>query len=247
MKTQTTTSSGSSTQLPVGIKVAQIDLPDINLAQALSGRDFALSLKGSIDATGPNIALNLTATRKDEADAKALADVVYAPSENRLTLKASVSEPQGGLLARLLRLPGAPSVKLDLDGEGPLSNWAGQLEGSVDGTPVISVGGRHILVANGGHRLEVVGGGELATLLPPAFRPLFDGTTHINVAATYAASGRIDIERGDLTSGALKVNAKGAWDPNGDNSLTAGLVGTNGPVSITWPINGKDSRFRWTA
>ncbi|MDE1156854.1 MAG: translocation/assembly module TamB [Neorhizobium sp.] len=241
VKTQTT--SGSSTQLPVGIKVAQIDLPDINLAQALSGRDFALSLKGSIDATGPNIALNLTATRKDEADAKALADVVYAPSENRLTLKASVSEPQGGLLARLLRLPGAPSVKLDLDGEGPLSNWAGQLEGSVDGTPVISVGGRHILVANGGHRLEVVGGGELATLMPPAFRPLFDGTTHINVAATYAASGRIDIERGDLTSGALKVNAKGAWDPNGDNSLTAGLAGTNGPVSITWPINGQDSRF----
>jgi translocation and assembly module TamB len=240
-KTQTT--SGSGSPLPVGIRVAQIDLPDIKLSQALSGRDFSLSLKGSIDATGPNIALNLEATRKDEVDAKALADIVYAPSENRLTLKASVSEPQGGLLARLLRLPGAPAVQLALDGQGPLSDWAGKLNGSVDGAPVISVDGKHVLVANGAHRIEIVGGGQLASLMPPAFRPLFDGTTSINVAATYSPSGRVDIEKGDLTSGAVRIAAKGAWDPKGDNSLTASLAGTKGPVPVVWPINGQESRF----
>jgi translocation and assembly module TamB len=241
--TKTQSTSGSGSPLPVGVRVAQIDLPDINLSQALSGRDFSLSLKGSVDATGPNIALNLQATRKDEADAKAFADILYAPSENRLTLKASISEPQGGLLARLLRLPGAPAVQLALDGEGPLSNWAGKLNGSVDGSPVISVDGKHVLVANGAHRLEVVGGGQLASLMPPAFRQLFDGTTNINVAATYAPSGRIDIEKGDLASGAVRIAAKGAWDPKGDNSLTASLTGTKGPVAVAWPINGQESRF----
>jgi len=240
---QATSTSSSRSPLPVGIRVAQIDLPDINLSQALSGRDFSLSVRGSIDATGPDISLNLQATRKDEPDARAAADVVYAPSENRLTLKASVSEPQGGLLARLLRLPGAPAVQLALDGEGPLSNWTGKLQGSVAGTPVIAVDGKHMLVDNGRHRVEVTGGGQLATLLPPAFRPLFEGTTDINVAAVYAPSGRVDIERGDLTSGAVKVSAKGAWDPAGDNSLTAGLTGTSGPVDFVWPINGQESRF----
>lgn len=239
---QTKAASSSGTQLPVGIRVAQIDLPDINVARALSGRDFDLSLKGSIDATGPNISLKLEATRKDEADAKALADVLYAPSENRLTLKASVAEPQGGLLARLLLLPGAPAVNLSLDGEGPLSNWAGELAGSVNGTPVISVTGKHMLVANGAHRVEITGGGQLATLMPPAYRSLVDGTTDINIAATYSPSGRIDIQRGDLTSGAVKVSAKGAWDPTGDNSLTVGIAGTKGPVSIALPLNGQQSR-----
>ncbi|MGK9053307.1 translocation/assembly module TamB domain-containing protein [Neorhizobium petrolearium] len=239
-----TTSTSSGSPLPVGIRVAQIDLPDINLSQALSGgRDFSLSVKGSINATGPDISLDLQATRKDEPDAKAAADVVYAPSENRLTLKASVSEPQGGLLARILRLPGAPAVQLALDGEGPLSNWAGKLQGSVGGTPVIAVDGKHMLVDNGRHRVEVTGGGQLATLLPPAFRPLFDGTTDINIAAVYAPSGRVDIERGDFVSGAVRVSAKGAWDPAGDNSLTAGLTGTNGPVDFVWPISGQESRF----
>ncbi len=240
---QSSSTSSSGSPLPVGIRVAQIDLPDINLSQALSGRDFALSLKGSIDATGPNIALNLEATRKDEPNAKALADILYAPSENRLTLKASVSEPQGGLLARLLRLPGAPAVQLALDGEGPLSDWAGKLNGSVDGQPVIAIDGKHVLVANGAHRIEILGGGQLATLMPPAFRQLVEGTTDINVAATYSPSGRVDIENGNLTSGTLKLAAKGAWDPNGDNSLTVGISGTQGPVSVAWPINGQESRF----
>ncbi len=237
-------SSGSSgSPLPVGVRVAQIDLPDINLSQALSGRDFSLSVKGSIDATGPDISLDLQATRKDEPDAKAFADVVYAPSENRLTLKASVAEPQGGLLARLLRLPGAPAVQLALDGEGPLSDWAGKLQGNVAGVPVIAVNGTHKLVENGRHRVEITGGGQLATLLPPAFRQLFGGTTDINIAAIYAPSGRVDIERGDLTSGTVRMTAKGAWDPTGDNSLTAGLVGVNGPADFVWPINGEESRF----
>ena len=238
-------SSGSSgSPLPVGIRVAQIDLPDINLSQALSGgRDFSLSVKGSIDATGPDISLDLQATRKDEPNAKASADVVYAPSENRLTLKAAVSEPKGGLLARMLRLPGAPAVDLALDGEGPLSDWAGKLQGSVGGVPVIDVNGKHLLVENDRHRIEITGGGQLSTLLPPAFRPLFGGTTDINIAAIYAPSGRVDIERGDLASGAVKVGAKGAWDPTGDNSLTASLNGLNGPVDFVWPINGQESRF----
>ncbi|MBP1845143.1 translocation and assembly module TamB [Rhizobium petrolearium] len=241
--TPQTTSSSSGSPLPIGIRVAQIDLPDINLSQALSGRDFSLSVKGSVDATGPDISLDLQATRKDEPDAKASADVVYAPSENRLTLKAAVSEPQGGLLARLLRLPGAPAVELALDGEGPLSDWAGKLQGSVGGTPVIAVDGKHMLIEDGRHRVEVTGGGQLATLLPPAFRPLFAGTTDINVAAIYADSGRVDIERGNLTSGAVKISAQGVWDPTGDNSLTAGLAGTNGPVALVWPISGQESRF----
>ena len=235
--------SQSGFSLPMAIKVDEIAFPDINLSQALSGRDFDISIRGSIDAGGPNIALDLEATRKDEPNAKAIADVLYAPAENQLRVKASVSEPQGGLLARLLRLPGAPAVELALDGSGPLSDWAGKLNGSVGGTPVIAVDGRHTLEGNGAHRVVVTGGGQLSTLLPPAFRPLFDGTTDIDVSALYSKSGRVDIQRGDLTSGAVRITAKGAWDPAGDNSLTASLAGTNGPVDFIWPISGRESRF----
>lgn len=235
--------SDGGSSLPVGIRVAQIDLPDINLSESLSGRDFSLSLKGSIDATGPDIAIDLQASRKDEPNAKASVDVVYAPTDNRLTLQANVSEPEGGLLARLLRLPGAPAVELALDGEGPLSDWAGKLRGSVGDVPVISIDGTHQTVEGNRNRIEIDGGGQLATLLPPALRPLFGGTTDINVAATYDPSGRVNIQRGEIASDAVKLTAKGAWDPAGDNSLTASLAGVDGPVDFVWPIDGQQSRF----
>ncbi len=234
-------SSGFS--LPVGVRIAQIDMPDIEIAPALTGRPFSLSLQGSIDATGPNIRLDLEATRQDEPDARAVADILYAPAENRLAVTASVSEPQGGLLARLLKLPGAPAVDLALEGTGPLSDWSGKLSGSVAGDPVVAAEGSHQMLPDGSRRVELVGGGQLATLLPPAFRPLFEGTTDIDVAANIGRNGRISIDNGKIVSGAVNITASGVWDPAGDNSLTASLTGTDGPVPIVWPIAGYNSRF----
>jgi translocation and assembly module TamB len=237
------TESGSGFSLPIGVKVAQIDMPDIDLGPALSGRGFSLSLQGSIDATGPDVSVKLEARRKDEPDARALVDLLYAPEENRLSVDASVSEPEGGLLASLLRLPNAPAVDLALQGAGPLSDWSGDLTGSVAGDPVIDVNARHRMLPDGSRGIAVTGGGQLATLLPPAFRPLFEGTTEIDVAANMNPNGRIGIDSGQITSGAVNIVASGIWNPNGDNSLTASLTGTKGPVDIVWPIAGEESRF----
>lgn len=235
--------SGPGFSLPIGIDVAQIDMPNINLSPSLTGRDFSLALKGSINATGPNIILDLDAHRKDEPSARALVDVTYAPAENQLTLKASVSEPQGGLLARLLHLPGAPAVDLALDGAGPLSNWEGNLTGSVAGTPVIAVSGKHMMLPDGSRNIQISGGGELAALMPPTFRPLFADTTDINLGVNINPTGRIGIDDGKVTTGAANLVASGVWDPTGDNSLTASLTGADGPVTIVWPISGHESRI----
>lgn len=241
--TPSTTGSRPGFSLPVGLRVAQIDMPNINLAPSLTGRGFSLALKGSVDATGPNITLDLEAHRKDEPSARAVADVVYAPADNQLSVNASVSEPQGGLLARLLHLPGAPAVDLALEGSGPLSNWGGKLTGSVAGAPVIAVDGKHMMLPDGSRSVEIIGGGQLAALMPPSLRPLFEGTTDINLAANVNPAGRIGIDNGKITTGAVNIVASGVWNPAGDNSLTASLNVANGPVSIVWPISGHDSRF----
>ncbi|HEV7433725.1 MAG TPA: translocation/assembly module TamB domain-containing protein [Pseudorhizobium sp.] len=238
-----TNETGSGFSLPVGLEVAQIDIPDINLGPALSGRDFSLSLQGSIDATGPDIAVDLQASRRDEPDATASVGLLYAPAENRLSIDATLSEPENGLLARLLRLPGAPAVDLSLQGDGPLSDWTGDLTGSVGGQQVVDVDAAHRMLPDGSRSIAVNGGGNLAALLPPAFRPLFEGNTQIDVAANLDPNGRIGIDSGRITSDAVNLVASGVWDPGGDNSLTASLTGTDGPVEIPWPINGQQSRF----
>ncbi|MDO1584060.1 translocation/assembly module TamB domain-containing protein [Rhizobium oryzicola] len=240
---QTSQSQSSGFSLPVEVRIDSMELPDISISRLLTGRDFLLAAAGSVDATGDRISAKASAHRKDEPNAIADTDLVYAPQQNELKLQAVVSEPSGGLLARLLHLPGAPALALALDGQGPLSDWSGQLRGTVDGKPVISMDGRHTLAPDGRHRVEVQGGGQLAELMPPAIRPMFAGRTDINVGALFSPNGRIEIKKGELASGAIRVSAAGALDSAADNSLAGSIAGANGPIDIDWPINGKPARF----
>ncbi|MDI7862505.1 translocation/assembly module TamB domain-containing protein [Rhizobiaceae bacterium n13] len=236
--------SAESSSLPVTINVARISAPDIRLGKALVGADFALSAEGSANLDSTGVAAALKINRQDQPQARANADFVFSPASNELTLKADLSEPPGGLLAHLLRMPGEPAVKLDLSGSGALSDWSGKLSAAVDGRPVLSVDGRHQMPAPGSHRLDVKGGGTFDTLLPEAFRPLFAGTTDIDVALTFDEDGRLDVEAGRVTTGSLALTASGGIDPRGNNNLKANLAGTGGePVDFRWPLAAGEARL----
>lgn len=242
----TENTSGSSFSLPVDIKVDKLSLPNINLGPALAGRAFSLVAEGAVQASSSVISLDLATNRKDTPDARATAKLLFAPAENRLTLKASVAEPEGGLLANLLLLPDRPAVALTLDGEGPLSNWAGQLQGSVDGRKVVTIDGKHTLSVEGRHRVALAGGGSIDALLPPMLRPLFSGETTLNVATTFNNAGSVNIESSSITTGSMLASASGAIDPSGSNSLKANVKGINGPVQLIWPLEGGDARLMIT-
>ncbi|KAA0698644.1 translocation/assembly module TamB [Neorhizobium sp. P12A] len=229
-----TESSGFS--LPIAIDIGKVDLPDLRLGHDIAGQDFTLAAAGSVRADRASIDLILNASRLDAPEAKLSADVAFAPAENRLNLKAQLAEPKGGMLAGMLRLPGNPAMNIDVSGEGPLSDWKGKLQAALDGQPTVAIDGHHALTDDGLHHIEVKGGGNVDSLLPPNFRPLFAGKTTIDVAATFNDKGKIDIQTGNMATGAVVLAASGTLDPAGNNSLNANLIGTSGPVDFRWPL-----------
>lgn len=249
-----TDSSGFS--LPVTVRIDDLALPDIQLGEKLTGRPFQLAARGKGAASNETIALSLSANRKDEPNATVTAEIAFIPNENVLKLDAALNEPQGGLLAMLLRLPDAPAVALTLNGEGALSDWTGKLNGAVGGNPVLDLTGRHQLATDGTRRIELHGGGQPDMLLPPTVRQLFEGQTKLDLAANIAPNGRISVENGNLETGKLLLTASGAIDQQGQNDLSANLIGTNGPVDIRFPlesgeiaalVNGVDLSLRGNA
>lgn len=232
--------SSEGFSLPVEIAIDDLFLPDISLGEKLAGRPFELAAKGSGTATNSAISLSLTANRKDEPNALVKADIAFVPSENVLKLDASLNEPDGGLLANLLRLPGAPAVAITLQGEGALSDWTGKLNGAVAGAQVLDVTGRHQLAADGTRRIELHGGGQPDRLLPPIVRQIFAGQTKLDLAASISPEGRIGVESGNLETGKLLLTASGAIDPQGQNDLSANLVGTDGPIDLRLPLENGD-------
>ncbi|MBY3169725.1 translocation/assembly module TamB domain-containing protein [Rhizobium laguerreae] len=238
---ETENSGGFS--LPIKVDVDRIALPDIKLAAPLAGRAFALAAEGSLSANGDGGEAIVNVSRHAVPDARLAADIAFAPAENRLRLKAQLSEPKGGLLAGFLGLPDSPAVNIDLDGQGPISDWKGKLQAALDGQQRAAIEARHQITEDGLHHLDLKGGGDLSSLLPSAFRPLFAGQTNIDLAATFDNHGKIDIQTGNIATGSVVIAASGTLDPAGNNSLNANLLGTSGPVDFRWPLAEGEARF----
>ncbi|OAP39124.1 hypothetical protein AU381_08455 [Sinorhizobium glycinis] len=230
--------------LPVDVKIGALDLKEIVIGKAIAGKDQFLTAKGKVNATNSSIALAFDAAERDRPEARAVADLVFNPAGNELKLEAEVAEPKGGLLAKLLRLPGEPSVDIQITGQGPLSDWTGSGTASLDGSEILRLEGRHVLVADGMHNLALTGGGAFARLMPAAFRPLFEGTTSIDLTAAFDGKSKFRIDAGKLATGALTLNASGSVDSRGENNLQASVAGTNGPFDFRWPLKDGELQAR---
>ncbi|WP_027666840.1 translocation/assembly module TamB domain-containing protein [Rhizobium leguminosarum] len=235
--------SSGGFSLPIKVDIDRIALPDIKLAAPLAGRAFALAAEGSLSANGDGGEAVVNVSRHAVPDARLAADIAFAPAENRLRLKAQLSEPKGGLLAGFLGLPDSPAVNIDLDGQGPISDWKGKLQAALDGQQRAAIEARHQITEDGLHHLDLKGGGDLSSLLPSAFRPLFAGQTNIDLAATFDNHGKFDIQTGNIATGSVVIAASGTLDPAGNNSLNANLLGTSGPVDFRWPLAEGEARF----
>ncbi|MCJ9692748.1 translocation/assembly module TamB domain-containing protein [Rhizobium sp. PRIMUS64] len=229
--------------LPIKVDIDRVALPDIKLAAPVAGRAFALAAEGSLSANGDGGEAVVNVSRHAVPDARLAADIAYAPAENRLRLKTQLSEPKGGLLAGFLGLPDSPAVNIDLDGQGPISDWKGKVQAALDGQQRAAIEARHQITADGLHHLDLKGGGDLSSLLPSAFRPLFAGQTNIDLATTFDDRGKIDIQTGNIATGSVVIAASGTLDPAGNNSLNANLLGTSGPVDFRWPLAEGEARF----
>ncbi|MFN3509147.1 MAG: translocation/assembly module TamB domain-containing protein [Allorhizobium sp.] len=218
--------------LPVEIDVAAIELPLVEIGAALAERDFALSAQGSLQIIGDTIASQLTAGRLDEPDNNAVVELLYAPNVNQLQIKLDYQEPAAGPLGQFLQVPGQPALEIQVDGDGPLDNWAGEVTASLNGERTTTVDVTHRLGADGIRALTAAGGGQFSGLLPPELRDIFAGETTIDLAAKLGPDGSIAIETGRFETASAEVVAAGRYDPNGENNIRLSARATGDPVGI---------------
>ncbi|MEZ2330337.1 translocation/assembly module TamB domain-containing protein [Mesorhizobium sp. RCC_202] len=225
---------GGSSGLPVSIDVKQIDLPEIALGQELAGSGIAeLAAKGSLKADPSPLAIEtvLNVTRHDGKQGNVDAKIHFVPADNKLDLDLKASEPAGGIIANLLKLPNAPPVDIVVSGSGPFANWSGVGTFMVDNQIVTQFTGRHQL-SDKGHHVEAKGDGQFEPFLPERIASLFAGKTSFDIAGTATTSGGIDVERGTIESDAVQATASGNVDPKGASDLAVELSAKGKPITI---------------
>jgi translocation and assembly module TamB len=230
-----TTEPAAPFQLPVDIDIARIDLPEIALGADLAGEVATLSATSTLVATGSplKIETQTSVSRIDARQGDLDLTLVFAPDENRLDVKIEGAEPEGGVIANLLRLPGAPPVSIAVEGSGPASDWRGQGAIAVNEAVVAKFNGRHQFV-DGGSRVELKAEGSFAQFLPEAVRAPVEGQTQVDFAGTLRTDGGVTIEAASLASSAMTARASGSIDPAGVSDLSFSAAAAGEPVVLSF-------------
>ena len=138
--------------LPVSLDISRIELPDIALGAGAGRRRGGGRGEGLARAPKPRRCWStskLNIARSDGRAGNIDASIDFAPDDNRLDIDIRASEPPGGIIANLLKLPGEPPVEINVSGSGPAADWTGSGTFAVDGSVITRVDARHQLTDRG--------------------------------------------------------------------------------------------------
>lgn len=109
------------------VRIDTLDLQNISLGESILGEAMVLSAEGMLGPTEEGgVRADLVVERVDERGGRAAILAEVSPGQE-LTLDVQAAEPAGGIIARMLDLPGLPPVQVVLEGSGPAAQWSGEL------------------------------------------------------------------------------------------------------------------------
>lgn len=196
-------------ELPVKVIVEGFTLQELALGEPVLGTAARLSARGSANLGDPNegLQLDFSAQRLD-APGQLSVDLDYVPQTNRLSLDLTHQEPEGGIAARLLDLPGLPPVDLKVAGEGPLSNFAARLDFSA-GPTIGAAGTTTVRRAGAAYTVDADLAARIEGLLPAPVAPVFSGTTQLVGNVAIGDDGSVRLQPVRITSNVASFDMSG--------------------------------------
>jgi translocation and assembly module TamB len=219
----------------IAAEIGMLSIEELELAPPVAGRGarFTLSGSGSLSQAPPAIRLELSAERVDDVEGRLAANILFEQDTSNLDLELVLSEGRGGLVQQLLALEDDPVVDLRVDGQGPVSDWSGELELALDAEQVVS-GSARLTGTDTGTMIEAELAGEFARLAPAEFDDLLQGRAELAAAVMLEDAGLLRIDSAVLRSATTEITADGVLDFEAEEVLFSltGQLGYAGPVEI---------------
>ncbi len=226
-------------ELPVSVDIGLIAAERVELGEGFLGERLAFEVSGRAALADGGLDTAITARRIDGTPGQFAIALGFDPDDDVLSVDLSLTEDAGGIAATLLDLPGAPSVALLIEGQGPLDDFRARIDLDTDGQD--RIGGTVALLAEEAgadgptRRFELDLDGDVTALALPQYREFFGTEIGLRVAGAREPSGRIEIETLDLDAAALRLTGSATIAP--DNlpdafDLQVVLGSPDGPVAL---------------
>ncbi|BDA82842.1 translocation/assembly module TamB [Aureimonas sp. SA4125] len=222
--------------------IQRIAITEFVLGEAIAGVRARLSANGKLvlDADPTKLDVAIGVKRLDQPG-DITAALVFAPEENRLEIRVDASEPAGGLVATLLKLPGAPPVSLTIGGSGPLGAFMANGALTVGGEPAATLTAK-VDDVDAGRRVAASLQVAAERFVPEAYKAFAEGGANLDVRATLRDDGVVAIEAAELSSGQITATVAGTLDRAGPQTALDLAIASRDGGSIPLQFGAEGSR-----
>jgi translocation and assembly module TamB len=226
-------------ELPVAVRIAAIELPRIDLAEAALGQAAQLGATSAVDLARGALDATLDVRRLDGPGGALTLALGFSNATGVLGLDLALAEPEGGVAATVLDIENRPAIDLRLQGEGPLDDLDVAF-GFDAGGARIADGDVRLRATPEGRSFVADFGGGLAPLVPAPYRPFFAGETMVDVAGVALAGGGVRVDQLAVRGAELDLTGALETAPDGfpRNLTLAGRLGDPRGPAVTLPIPG---------
>jgi translocation and assembly module TamB len=231
-------------ELPVSIRVQELSLPSVSFAEPVFGQAAELAATGSLDLVSGALDATLDIERRDGPGGTLFLRAAFSNQTRLLDVDLALREPQGGLAATLLRIEGRPAIDLTLQGSGPLDQVDVTFALDADQERVAQ-GVVALRATDAGLGFDADFGGEIAPLVPAAYRGFFAGRGSIQVRGVSKATGGLRIDELRLAAPVLRLDAE--LETGADGFLRTlnvnGTLGDPAGPAVVLPVPGGRTRL----
>ena len=194
-------------ELPVSVNIGTLQIDKITLGKDVLGHPLEARLTGSVALADGQGTTRLQVLRTDDVSGEISLLGGFANDTRNLDINLKVTEAQDGLIANLANLPGKPSLRLSIEGSGPIQTIETRIALATDGQPRLQgTVATQVDEETGISALHVDIGGDLAPLFAPDYRAFFGQNISLTSVLRQIPDGSTRLDQLLLTSRALNLS-----------------------------------------
>ncbi|PIE11860.1 MAG: hypothetical protein CSA72_01715 [Rhodobacterales bacterium] len=233
-------------ELPVSIEIGDIAADRIELGPDFLGEPVTVQVYGDVSLKSGALDTTVNAIRLDDKTGQFIIDLDFAESDGVLALTVLADEGPDGIAARVLDLPGRPSVRLSLDGLAPINDFTADISLETDDTPRLSGAvtlqrSEPVGDAPAAQRVELDLGGDISPLFAGEYGAFFGDDTRLRASAGQRADGSLSLDRLSLSSQALNLTGTALIGADGwpERFSATGAITPREGAPVLLPIKGQ--------
>jgi translocation and assembly module TamB len=233
--------------LPVSILLETFSIDQISLGAPILGEAAELKVTASAVLNDDLGNVDLQAIRTDAKRGAFEIKADFNRDDSILDLLLKLSEGEEGIAAKLLNIPGQPSVDLSVQGSGPLDDFTADVKVASDdqerlaGQIILSAEAPRRASTTPDRRIQADIGGDITALLAPRYREFFGEDVALKIDALLESNGAVEVS--DFALEAEAANLAGKVSLNADKWPTlidiSGQVANPDGTPILLPVGGE--------